>query len=531
MMNNGIKRFLFLLALSACALPALGQNYPPNIGPKPFSLNGSAQTLTFSGINGQSYCSVTVPGTETMGGGTITIKTTADNGANYFPVTGVPDLGSGTSASSTITVAGTKLSFPVSAQTGFELVLSGATGASINGTWQCSSGAGSLTSNNAVVTVSFPPTQNVTVVGPTGVAPTASAGAAFPAAGVQVFDYPACLVPAGATPNVTGGNAGNLVCDNNGHLQVNVANVGPLPTASTGAAFPGSTPQVPSYPICVVPAGATPNVTGGNIIAVQCQSNGGMVVGYGNNAALATASAGAAPMGIGPRLHVYDNCFVPAGATPNVTGGNAIAVQCDTSGRVQVNVGPTAISPAPNGVAAIGYSSGGADAPVICHSQASVYLATGQATETLLVPSASGKRIHICAIRITGIATAAAPVQLASANTNVCGGETTLENYIISVSTAGVTVITQGTGVGEVMAPVPVGLGLCFNNAASATTNGQTATVIYEQFFRDPDPMMLNDICSVPKRCLLWGLAKRLTHTANSLLDPLGLTEKHDLEP
>jgi hypothetical protein len=156
-----LKGFFALLLLAGCGLMAnaLGQNYPPNLL-QSFSLNGSTGTQRVS-INGQSYCTVTVPSTATMGGGTVTLETSGDNGANYFAVTGLPDLGSGGSASTTITVAGKQLTAPVSGKTQFEVVLSGATSAAIDGTIACGNGSGALGSSSSASG------GNVTIVAPT----------------------------------------------------------------------------------------------------------------------------------------------------------------------------------------------------------------------------------------------------------------------------------------------------------------------------------------------------------------------------
>jgi hypothetical protein len=158
-----LKGFFILLALAGCGLmaTAVGQQAPPNIGPLAFSFNGASGTFVVNGISGQSFCAVTVPSTATMGGGTITMKVTSDNGANYFAVTGLPDLGAGGSSSQTITSAGTQLTAPVSGKTGFEVVLSGATAAAITGTITCGFGSGVIGSSGGSGS------SNTTIVAPT----------------------------------------------------------------------------------------------------------------------------------------------------------------------------------------------------------------------------------------------------------------------------------------------------------------------------------------------------------------------------
>ena len=231
-----IKRFFALLLLSSCGLmaTAVGQQiFPPNIGPLPFAFNGASGTFVVPNINGQSFCTVTVPSTATMGSGTNTMKTSADNGANYFSVTGLPDLGAGTSASSTITVAGTQLTAPVSGKTNFEVVLSGASGAAITGNITCGNGSASLGANSGGGG------SNVTIVAPTGALPVASAGAS-PVTGVNGISQNTCAVPAGGTPNVTGGNEVATQCNANGQQLVH--DPAPVFTALQSVTTPAPAP-------------------------------------------------------------------------------------------------------------------------------------------------------------------------------------------------------------------------------------------------------------------------------------------------
>lgn len=145
-----LKGFFTLLLLAGCGLMAnaLGQSgfqYPPQLGPRAFTLSGSSgSVVAFANLNGQSFCTVAVASSSTMGGGTVTVEVTNDNGASYYPVSGVQDLGNPSSPapSQTITLAGTKIAVPVSGQTGIELVLSGATGAAITGSVACNAGSG-----------------------------------------------------------------------------------------------------------------------------------------------------------------------------------------------------------------------------------------------------------------------------------------------------------------------------------------------------------------------------------------------------
>jgi hypothetical protein len=146
---------------------------------------------------------VSVPSTATMGSGTITLKTSADNGANWFNVTGVPDLGAPGSGSQTITVAGTQLTAPVSGKTGFEVVLSGATGAVIAGTITCGNGSGSI----AKVGASGAPGPTGPT-GPPGSSGTPAAGQCIgvstpPAAGTISYNCPTPGPQSTPSPSIT----------------------------------------------------------------------------------------------------------------------------------------------------------------------------------------------------------------------------------------------------------------------------------------------------------------------------------------
>jgi hypothetical protein len=192
-----LNRFLFiLLGLAGCGLMAnaIGQVYPyaPQIGPAAFVFGGSTGTFVVNGLNGQNFCSVTVTSGSTMGSGTITAKVSNDNGTTYYAVSGVADLGNPASpaATQTITSAGVREAFPVSGSTQFELVLSGATSAAINGTVTCSSANGVvINSSSGGAQPSFSASPPVVVATPAGQVniscPTCSTGGgagAFPIA-------------------------------------------------------------------------------------------------------------------------------------------------------------------------------------------------------------------------------------------------------------------------------------------------------------------------------------------------------------
>jgi hypothetical protein len=232
-----LKRFFFvLLTLGGCGLMAnaIGQQYPypPQLGPTSFTLNGSSGTFVLKGLNGQGFCTAAVPSTATMGSGTITIKLSNDNGSTYYSVSGVADLGNPASPapSQTITVAGTKLAFPVSGSTDVELVLSGATNAVITGTLTCNAG-------NAVVITSG---GGSTSAPQNTASPTASGGVlisgSFP---YTIFASPLPPFPLSTANGGTGTSAPS-----------------PTVTATACAASPSLSGTWPSQTISV-PAGCT----------------------------------------------------------------------------------------------------------------------------------------------------------------------------------------------------------------------------------------------------------------------------------
>ena len=88
---------------------------------------------------------------------------------------------------------------------------------------------------------------------------------------------------------------------------------GPLATASAGASVPGQAPNINTYPNCVVPAGATPNVTAGNAIAQQCTVNGQLQV-----VTPGPAATNAADQGI--NVHIAGSTAAPIAVTTSAPG-------------------------------------------------------------------------------------------------------------------------------------------------------------------------------------------------------------------
>jgi len=477
-----IKGFFCLLLLAGCGLMAnaMGQSVPPpNIGPLTFNLNGSSGTFVIPNINGQSYCVVTVPSTATMGGGTLTMKVSADNGSNYFAVTGLPDLGSGSNPSQTIGTAGTQLTAPVSGKTNFEVVLSGASGAAITGTVTCGYGSGALGSAGG----GGGSATNATIVAPT---------------------------------------------DANGNVKV-ISQNSPLPSIGPGG-YPGVTiadPNGTSFPAITptsTPSAAVPMIPVVAALYGQCGTSGLMCP----ISAAGQAATGAARNPLNVVL-----CNNTASTCQIVTGTGADAIANTSMGAMNVSSfhyafnGSTwdrvreAGSPAPVGVVAGGFNAAGAAAPVVCtHSATVLIAATTQATETVIVPSAASKVIYVCSVTMFANSTAQGnSFGLASSATNTCGSLTSVYAAMAGLSTAGAGNSSAGTGVGTV-AQTSAGTALCFYNALASPSGSSGATIMYEQFLHDLSAEEINDFCSIPKRCLLYGLYRRMEKVMDMNLIP-----------
>lgn len=431
-MNKRLRYYLMTLAaLGSCSL-MLAQAPPvPNIGPVKINLNGASGTTVVPGLSGQSYCTVSIDSTSTMGSGTVTLKTSNDNGASYFNVTGVPDLGNGSGASQTITVAGTQLTAPVSGKTNFEVVLSGGSSAAITGNILCGNGSGAIASNNSASGSS-----TVTIVAPT---------------------------------------------DANGNVKM----VQPAPSANqpvTQASVPWSISCLAAYP-CGLP---TP-IAFPTLGVVQQ----------------------AAPLATTPVQPP-----TPFGVTP--------CPAASISASVCASPAPygTAVSPAPGNLLGHGYNSGGVAAPIICHNYATVQIAaTTQATETVVIASASGKVIYICSAVMSALGTATSAYGLSTSATNNCGTMTNLLTSNPGASTQAAPV-SLGSGVG-VIAQTPAGVALCFFNATTSPAGTAQVNIMYEQFLRSLTPEQLDEFCSIPKRCLLYGLVKHLDRLLNRVENPI----------
>lgn len=347
-------RIAFLLtALSGCALMAnaIGQSFPPNKGPTSFNIVGVTTNPTVLSLNGQSYCTVSVDSTSTMGGATVTMKTSNDNQSSFYNVTGIPDLGSGASAAQTITAAGTQMTAPVGGKTNFEIVPSGTTSStSITGNITCTGGSGSIAANSGGAN------SNVTVVAPTngsgavivttpGAAPTVSPGLFVGTTIACPSTAPAAINGAYTCTNTSGGvlQVGQAAAPS-ATTPVSTPSAAALPTASAGAAPPASAVQVSDFPACES-SGGLAVVTGQNFLTLQCDLAGRLFVNLGDptstwsSTAVAVATTTVLLTGAaGQQWYIYL-------ATMQTTGTNSGTVQWERSTSITCASGNTTLLP------------------------------------------------------------------------------------------------------------------------------------------------------------------------------------------
>ena len=207
----------------------------------------------------------------------------------------------------------------------------------------------------------------------------------------------------------------------------------------------------------------------------------------------------------------------PFGATP-CPGASIAAAECASPAPYA-----TSVSPAPGNLLARGYNASGAAAPVICTKSLSVTIAaTTQSTETVMVPSASGKTTYVCLVLMSAVGTVAGQFGLASSATNTCGSLSNVLPAQVGLAAAPSNV-ALGTGVG-VIASTPSGTALCFFNSTVGQTGTAQATIMYEQFLHSLTPEQYEEFCSLPKRCVLYGLMKHLSNLFDREVDaPLGV--------
>lgn len=357
-----VTRFLRLLlaavglgAFCACLFPSVaGAQGTGNLS-YPFTLTAVGQRIPNVNIaNGGQSCSVVIYNTGTSF--SITPQVASDGLNNPTPswVTATSINSGSITGSGTFT--GNVTSQGVST---FGGVLTALVGGPVTGVDTCTSAVGSITAT-------------VNGASPTPL-PTASAGAPPVNAPPQVAEQ-TCFVQGGGNPAVTAGNIIAEQCDNAGDIYTAFraaqpvslptnqpvvcisgcaggAVATPIPTASAGA-VPTQAPPVVSEGTCAVPAGATPNVTGGNIVAIQCQTNGAQNTYVVNATAaipLPTASAGASPVAA-PPVVAQNVCQYTAPAAgganlPAATTLNSIAMACGPNGGVGNEIMPPSILP------------------------------------------------------------------------------------------------------------------------------------------------------------------------------------------
>lgn len=230
--------------------------------------------------------------------------------------------------------------------------------APIGGLYTCTiSSTGKLNVDIPVPTVTLPVTTPPPA--PTTPIPSASIGVVPFASGQPVVAAEACMVPAGATPNVTGGNLIAVQCGTNGALNANIVNTVPipqstpsglpLPIASAGAAQPGAAPFLITFPGCS--RVGTISMAQDQFHTLVCTSTASLVtasiicasagLNTQSNCVVPgpapTASAGAVPQTTAVPVNAQDACTYNTGAI-SVTNTNAIAMQCDINGNLKVNI-------------------------------------------------------------------------------------------------------------------------------------------------------------------------------------------------
>jgi hypothetical protein len=299
-----------------------------------------------------------------------------------------------------------------------------------------------------------------------GPLPTASAGAAVPALAPYSFDYLACFVPAGATPNATGGNAIAVQCDSNGAMDVDI------PNPSATIPVHDSAPVQPS-PLYTQPV-TTPAPVGTIGVVQQAAPLATTPVSTPSSAPLPTATTGAAVPTQGVNESAYLNCiFSGIAASPNVTGANAISAQCDKNGDFYVNTNTTS-------TLNVGTSGAGLPAPInLCSLSATISIAATAGT-TQLVGLVAGQKVRICSFSVyivsgtlpsfsflygTGAACVTGPVQL----TGTYGG----------IAAAIGEHITVGNGIGQLF-QTPNSQEFCIT--AGGTTPTLAGFITYGQY-------------------------------------------------
>lgn len=163
--------------------------------------------------------------------------------------------------------------------------------------------------------------------------PTATAGAAQPAQGVEVAANEICSVPAGAAPAVTVGNRIVAQCDTTGNQKVNISaqSLSPIVVTTINPSLPA--PQA-TFPVSCTAAANCP------VNATQVTSPWVVTTPYNSPQPLPTASAGVPPVSTAsyPQVAAINVCASPLGGLPALTPGNLITQMCSSAGFPEVTV-------------------------------------------------------------------------------------------------------------------------------------------------------------------------------------------------
>jgi hypothetical protein len=179
---------------------------------------------------------------------------------------------------------------------------------------------------------------------------------------------PGCVVTQGTTPWVVNTAAPGAAA---------TPSSGPLPTASAGAAAPALAPYGFVFNACMVPAGATPNVTAGNAIANQCDSNGAMDVDIPNPSATIPVTTPAPAPTVSPGLFPGTVQVCPSTAPAPING----VYTCTNTSSGFLNT-VQAAAPA-------------ATTPVSCAAATNCPVNASQVTSPWVVGQATGTNLHM----------------------------------------------------------------------------------------------------------------------------------------
>jgi hypothetical protein len=485
------------------------------------SITGTGQTVPLT-LSGQSTCSINFAGSGS--GLTDVAQGSTDNGVTWTSVSGFTNAtgtGSGNAGYGNVANYTTK----------FRVNVTGLTG-TLSYYEACGPSIGSITAtfSGSVTAAVSPIPLPVSVVAPTATPSGAPGGAVLTQPVTNGSPFPVTTAAPQVLPSTANGlkvDIENLASPNPfpvtcvSGCSATGAYTTPLPIASAGVNTPTTPiPVVVGFPLCYVPAGATPNVTGGNNTIIQCGSNGAQNVNVIGTVpvslattipvniasippvtpattfpvSLATtvpvsfatvpptaapvASAGAAATAAPPVIAEI-TCAVPVGGTPNVTPGNSILAQCTIAGAQivspQATIPPQTLPATPSPqpletslptlstqMAQVGASQ---FQPLVSCSTYSanntLWFKVTTATDTQIVGGVSGKIVYVCGYSVVGNGTNSGYFELSTSTTCASG---------FTEITAPVNYVAQSGYADEQMFAVyelPAGDALCYHSTST----------------------------------------------------------------